>query len=438
MQRRSWLVFGFVVAGAATCFLALFVKSASTIGPRGAWGLSAFVGLGILSEALALDFRIGSTKAAKSSISYIPLFAAGITFGAFWTVLAGAIIVGVSDMAIRRRRAWVCLFNTSQYILALSAATAAYAALGGGPFALRPLNVPAFFAMGTAYFSVNLGVVSIFLSVRNRQPLFAILGQATGPAGGNLWYDLLASPFAVLAAWLYNNLYIGGLTIAVLPLLLVRYTYLSTVQLRQINSDLLTVLVKAIETRDPYTSGHSVRVATLARIVAEDMGLPDRTVRRVERAALLHDIGKIEARYAAIISKPFDLSPAERALIKTHATKGADLLLSLSAFSEDEVIKGVRHHHERFDGTGYPDGLKGAEIPVAARIIMISDSVDAMLSDRPYRTALSDERVERELLTCSGTQFDPDIVSVVLSHDTLERARVQVPADASPLALASN
>jgi HD-GYP domain-containing protein (c-di-GMP phosphodiesterase class II) len=138
-------------------------------------------------------------------------------------------------------------------------------------------------------------------------------------------------------------------------------------------------------------------------------------------AALVHDIGKIDAAYTSIIRKPDSLSEAERSLIVTHAAKGAEFLETLASFSED-VIAGVRHHHERYDGTGYPSNLAGEMIPLASRIIMLSDSIDAMLSDRPYRKALLVSDVRLELLRCAGTQFDPGIVDSILNMNTLERA----------------
>jgi putative nucleotidyltransferase with HDIG domain len=151
------------------------------------------------------------------------------------------------------------------------------------------------------------------------------------------------------------------------------------------------------------------------------LSLSRRKVEQIETAALLHDIGKIDSVYATVILKPYDLNAEERSLIRTHATKGADLLESLSSVSRD-VIRAVRHHHERYDGTGYPDGLRGTSIPLAARIIMLCDSIDAMLSDRPYRSALSLPKVHAELARCSSTQFDPHLVTVVLARNTLQRA----------------
>jgi putative nucleotidyltransferase with HDIG domain len=140
---------------------------------------------------------------------------------------------------------------------------------------------------------------------------------------------------------------------------------------------------------------------------------------------LLHDIGKIEAIYVDIIHKPADLTPAERSIMESHVTKGVELLRSLSSFPES-VILSVKHHHEREDGRGYPDRLRGDQIPVGAKIIKICDSVDAMLSDRPYRKALSLDDVRAQLQLYSGIQFDGRIASIVSAGTILERHAAEV------------
>jgi len=203
------------------------------------------------------------------------------------------------------------------------------------------------------------------------------------------------------------------------PLLFIRHAYSDHSRLRDANAALLKALVKAIETRDPYTSGHSLRVAHLAKRIAEGLGLPRAAVGRIEQAALLHDIGKIEAPYTPILSKPTSLTKEERAIIQSHVTKGEELLRNLSSFPDD-VLRTVRHHHEREDGQGYPDCLQGSEIPVGARIVAVCDAVDAMLSDRPYRRALSLEAVRRELKEHSGRQFSPDVVNVLINTELLD------------------
>jgi putative nucleotidyltransferase with HDIG domain len=261
-----------------------------------------------------------------------------------------------------------------------------------------------------------------------------VISNVNGSSAANLLYGFLASPTAILAAVAYDRLHIGGLFLLVMPLLLIRYSYLSKVQLQQANRDLLTVLIKTIETRDPYTSGHSLRVSNLARLIAEDLGLSRRRIEEVETAGLLHDIGKIDTIYTAIIQKPSDLTEEELRVIKTHAVKGADFLKSVTSLSES-IIEGVRHHHERYDGMGYPDRLRGDAIPLYSRIIMICDAIDAMLSDRPYRSALTIDRVQDELLRCSGSQFDPEIAGVIIRSNTLSRAEALVRSQGAALEL---
>ena len=187
---------------------------------------------------------------------------------------------------------------------------------------------------------------------------------------------------------------------------------------RESNADLLTALVKEIETRDPYTSGHSLRVSQLAQQIAEQMGLSRISVEHVRQAALLHDIGKIEAVYTDILRKPDQLTPQEREIIQSNVTRGEQLLRDLSSVPEP-VVRAVRHHHEREDGRGYPDGLLGDEIPIGAKIIVVCDAVDAMLSDRPYRRALPLAKVMEQLESHGGQQFDHRVVRALVSSDIL-------------------
>jgi HD-GYP domain-containing protein (c-di-GMP phosphodiesterase class II) len=138
-----------------------------------------------------------------------------------------------------------------------------------------------------------------------------------------------------------------------------------------------------------------------------------RKLERVRVAALLHDVGKIHEVFAPILSKPGRLTPEERAIIETHPIKSAELVQNVSQLRD--VVGPVRHHHENWDGTGYPDGLSGEGIPLAARIIMFADTIDAMTSDRPYRAALGKEQVTQELLKMRGRQFDPKICDALLA-----------------------
>lgn len=387
-------------------------------------GWAVFVGLGLLAERMAVTFTAGK-KDAKSSVLFLSLFACAISFEPVLLILAVLIIVPISEFVFFKPMAWRTIFNTAQLALCFGTAALVYHALAAGNDALGGNSIGPFMAMVGANFVLNTVIVTGFMAVRQDEPFISMFRRVIGPSAANLFYDFLASPIALVAAILYQQLYITGVVLILLPLYLIRYSYISKVQLQVANTDLLRVLVIAIETRDPYTSGHSQRVSTLATAIATDMNLSGRFVRKLEQAALLHDIGKIDARYSQLISKPHDLTPEERELIKTHAAHGAELLETLSMVERD-IVLAVRHHHERWDGAGYPAGLKGQDIPLAARIIMLSDSIDAMLSDRPYRNALSIATTESELRRCAGTQFDPSIVDSILSKKTLERAAAQI------------
>jgi putative nucleotidyltransferase with HDIG domain len=215
-----------------------------------------------------------------------------------------------------------------------------------------------------------------------------------------------------------------GMLILLLPLYFVRHTYYVNVYLEEANRELLELMVKAIEARDPYTSGHSQRVSQIAEALAKACGLGGKGVEQVRTAALLHDVGKIHEEYAPLLRKEGKLDATERALMQTHSARSADLVGTISAF-RGAIAEAVRYHHENFDGTGYPTGLTGASIPLPARIIMIADTVDAMTTDRPYRKALDFERVAAELSRCAGKQFDPELVRLFLDSASL-RAVVDV------------
>jgi len=182
------------------------------------------------------------------------------------------------------------------------------------------------------------------------------------------------------------------------------YENLKTLFLNTVKS-----LAAAIETKDIYTRGHSERVTQYSLIIARKLGIESSEIEKLRLAALLHDIGKIGID-ESILRKPAKLSPSEFEEIKKHPIYAANILESIPQLHE--IIPVIKHHHERFDGNGYPDGLKGEKIPYSARIIAIADTFDAMSSDRPYRKALPVQVCLQEILNCSGTQFDPNIALV--------------------------
>lgn len=170
---------------------------------------------------------------------------------------------------------------------------------------------------------------------------------------------------------------------------------------------MVTALAETLDKRDPYTGGHVRRVVAYSVLLGAEMGLGREELRDLRLAATLHDIGKITTP-DRILGKPSPLDNEEYEIMRRHAADGAAIV---SHLANPWVVHGVRSHHERLDGKGYPDGLRGEQIPLAPRIIAVADTYDAMTTSRPYRAGLPAERAAAEILACAGTQFCPEVVA---------------------------
>ena len=438
MSERAVRVYvGLMWVGAIACLIATDWTTLASVPANGLAGLAGLVAMAILSESLAVGLiSVESRNVGQSSITFLPLLASVQLFGpAGGTVLAVTTVV-FAEVVVRRKSFFRTSFNVAQAIVATSVAGYAFVLLGGQP--LQGVSNPnmtsqiwPFVSFGLLFLAINHAAVSLAITLSQGLPFRRVWHQVLANSGASL-NDVLISPIALAVAFLYVQFGIAGILVALLPMLFIRYSYLTTSKLRESNADLLTALVKAIEIRDPYTSGHSMRVAQLAQKIAEELGLNRMTVDRIANAALLHDIGKIEAVYTEILRKPDVLTPEERAIMESHVTRGVKLLRDLSSVPE-EVVKIVRHHHEREDGKGYPDGLLADEIPIGSKIIVLCDAVDAMLSDRPYRDALPLSAVLEQLETNAGRQFDHRVVRAALASqilveyaETMRIARLEV------------
>jgi hypothetical protein len=357
-----------------------------------------------------------------------------LLFGGFW----GSAIAGGATFANQlasRNKPVKALFNVAQRILAVIVGATIYGWSGGHlppVYLTRELTLSSlaaqsdlgfFIILAVSYILVNSVLVSVVVSLSSERSFREIWSLNTR---GVIGYDLGASLVALLVAWFYTAVegWIGfgpiGLIGVIVPIVAVRQVYGLYHQLEHSGQELLQVMVKAIEARDPYTSGHSVRVSEMSRAVAVELGLPARTIEEVETAALLHDVGKIHEEFAPLLRKEGRLTAEETALMQTHSEKSADLVGIISKF-HGFIQESVRHHHERWDGQGYPYGLSGKNIPLGARIILIADTIDAMTTDRPYRKRLPLDVVIAELQKCKGTQFDPGLVDVVVASVVVRR-----------------
>ena len=180
---------------------------------------------------------------------------------------------------------------------------------------------------------------------------------------------------------------------------------------KNITVESIQAIARTIDAKDEYTNGHSIRVGYYSKLIAQNLGMKDDEVDNIYYIALLHDIGKI-AIPDMILNKPGRLTDEEFKIMKSHTTRGAKILKGISTIPQ--IIEGAKSHHEKYDGSGYPEGLKGEEIPFVARIICCADCFDAMASKRVYKDPFPLDDIINEFKRCSGTQFDPHISEVVI------------------------
>lgn len=366
-------------------------------------GFFALIGL----AAQALVHRL--PKGVSGSIGFIPFLSALLVAPSLPLVVA----VGLAVLAAEVLQQQVMIkasFNVAQHVLATSLAVLVFFYLGGVPLTgASTRSLLPFAAAFTTFLLVNTFVVSGVIAVSQNRRAIQVWQQITH---GTVLYDFLALPVVYLFAWVYVAKG-GWLASAIaVPLIGLRQLYKTNRQLETVNEEMLQLMVAAIEARDPYTSGHSQRVAEYSRIVAQAAGLGSRATERVHTAALLHDVGKIHEEFAPILRKPGRLDEAEFAVMRSHSEKGAALVSRVTQFRD--LVPAIRSHHEAWDGSGYPDKLTAERIPIWARVIVFADTIDAMTTDRPYREALSAEAVRTELQAQSGRQFDPKIAAELI------------------------
>jgi putative nucleotidyltransferase with HDIG domain len=334
--------------------------------------------------------------------------------------------VFVTDGLIRRRAATHVFFNVAQMASATMLASMTYLLLGGSAEIDLLADAVPVAAASMVYLLVNNTLVSLVLGLTgrsftqewvesSRDVLLPYISM--GPMGALVAYAYASTPWAI---------------VYFIPLTLVIYNgFRLYVTLQHETDHALVALADSIDKRDQYTYQHSMRVARLSGQIAESMGLSPRDVELLVAAARVHDLGKI-ATDNRVLFKQSSLTTGERALIQSHPVEGGELAGRFSMFAQGRRF--IRHHHERFDGKGYPDGIAGDDIPLGARIIAVADSYDAMTSDRPYRKALRHEVALIELQRGAGTQFDPSVVDAFLARERASRpARVPVTVEAGQL-----
>lgn len=376
-----------------------------------------FVPLGFLSQIFELEL----TYKRWFSTSIVFLCAAIYLHGGSFATFVALISTFMAELYLNFHRPAVeemkkapsiyiyrTLFNVSQISLTVFISSLAFHALKGHP---PPWTRAADFVPPMVAFIVH--------KVINTSLVSGIISLTEGVNFlYHLRFDLRYLPIYLLTLGILSLLFsivhaqsVYYTLLLVTPIALVHYSLLGYTKLRRSAADVFEKLISSLAVRDPYTAIHSERVAKLAEKIARKLGLPEDEVERVKSAARIHDIGKVGVP-DSILLKNGPLTDEEWEIMKKHPIIGAELIKGLEVY--DRCIDIVKYEHERWNGSGYPEGLKGEEIPLGARIVAVADVYDALRSDRPYRKALSQEEAVAELKKMRGVKLDPTVVDVLL------------------------
>ena len=427
MNARAKLYVTLAVVLAAASAAGLYVYDPS-VPADGLLTVVLLCSLALIAEALVLLMP----NSVSGSIAFIPYLAAALIVPNWIALLGVAAVRTVLEMFFQRSPG-ARLLNVAQQVVTFAIAVLAYRLSGGAALATLvdvPLSqvtfsngLPALLAIVLS-FAINSTLVLGFVAARSNRKIGELW---RGTYYSTIGLDVLATPIVFLFAWVFVNWGAFGAAALWVPVLGLRQLQKNNLDLERTNNELLELMVKSMEARDPYTSGHSRRVQQYSVAIARGLGCSPGEVEKVGRAALLHDVGKIHEKYAPVLRKPGQLSPEEWLTMQEHPKDGAELVSTMSKLHD--IVPAIRHHHERWDGTGYPDGLAGETIPTISRIIAFADTIDAMTSERPYRKPLTETEVRSELVRCRGTQFDPGITDKLLSAPIWRQLFPPAPAE---------
>ena len=365
-----------------------------------------FIGISAFAEFIPVDLPIGGGISIGFPIDFVMILVYGPALAMLITAL-GALIAEM----IEGKKSWYkVIFNTSQYALTSGIAGMVYQEAGGivGAQNIFRFILPATICALT-YCVVNISlfvVVVLFSQNEGIKTIWRMCIKEMIPS------YIAEAPMGFIMAIIYTEVGIIGILLFFLPLFLARRSFELYAKMRKVYLDTIRALAAAIDAKDPYTKGHSERVSKNAVALAQEMNLSDQEIENIEYSALLHDVGKIGIE-DSILRKEGKLTDREFKKIKEHTIIGANIIKPVDFLKNS--YKAVYHHHEKYNGSGYPDGIKEEEIPLSARIIAVVDAYDAMGSDRPYRKKLDKDIIIKVLKEQSGKQFDPEVVKVFLS-----------------------
>jgi hypothetical protein len=346
--------------------------------------------------------HLGDEEGQAVAVSTAFYFAAIIIFGTHGAVLLATLAVGVGEL-LRRKSPLKIIFNISHYIICTGVAGVAYTFFARSSDFYISSNWVGLLAAAACFLGLNVFFTLAVVSLAIDKPLLEIWQMTNKTV---IVHDAALYPLGAMAAFIYQREPLA-IILLFLPLMIIHYAFETFSNLQVETRRALETFADAIDRRDEYTYHHSQRVAELTQRLGEKMGLPITDIAVAVSAARIHDLGKV-AWSNNILTKPGPLTEEEWETVRQHPMIAVEMLENLSLYERGVPL--IRHHHERIDGTGYPDGLAGEEIPLGARLIAVADSYDAMTTDRPYRRGLSHDEAIARLREGMGTQFDSRVV----------------------------
>lgn len=296
-------------------------------------------------------------------------------------------------------------FNVSQSIIVTGIMGIIYMLMSGVAGSFSIISTISILLIGVV---LNTIIISGFISIANKQNFIDI---CITNIEGILPNSIAVGTIGIIIALAFIGYGYGAVILFFGPLLLARFSFKLYIEMRNIYISTIEAFNSALEAKDSYTSGHASRVEEYSVKLAEAYGLPKNKIADLKNAAILHDIGKIGIK-DDILNKAGKLTAIEFEEIRKHPTIGADIITKVDFLQR--ISDTVRYHHERYDGSGYPEGLSGESIPIEAYILSLADSYDAMTSDRPYRKGLTNEKALEEIKRNKGTQFHPELAEKII------------------------
>ncbi len=351
---------------------------------------------------LADSFPVTLPRGGSVTVSFAVNAASILLFQPFMVILIS--VAYEIFQLFRSKNRIKHFFNTAQLTTSAGLAAIVYGSLIPITADISLSHIPAFVASMAVLSILNHTFVTLILSFIEKEKPYTI--WLVNIKWCTLTFVSMA-PLGAFIAVIYINIGFWGLVLFLLPMILARHTFQSYMNMRETFLDTIKSLSLAIDAKDPYTKGHSSRVADYVTSLAAELKWPADRIEFLQYISLIHDVGKV-AVPENILKKDSLLTENEYDIMKKHSAAGAEVIKDVKYFAAGSNI--IRHHHERWDGTGYPDRIKGEDIPEGARILAVADAFDAMTTDRPYRKALDPKFALKELQDCAGTQFDPKVV----------------------------